>query len=152
MTNAQPKQDELLNTQVELEEQKEKNAQLASRLAELESASIDNDPTAALAGLLKNLTATAAPKEIKRHAPQGPYILTDARKKEIEGLLEQFKDKGLEYKFEGGSVSFRKKIRVKTYDKETESWVKEDAWKAESVHTSSLNQVIVRVARLLVLI
>jgi hypothetical protein len=153
MANPQNKPDPLLEAQLEAEQLREEKAQLAARLADLEGRDIDSDPRQALTDLIKSITgAVPAKKGDNVRKVHEPYVLTEARKAEIEKLLEQFKDKGLEYKFGDQSLTLRKKIKVRRWDEEAKAHVIEEAYKSESVHCSSLDRIIVRVARLLVLI
>lgn len=76
------------------------------------------------------------------HTP--PYVLTDERKAQVEALFAKYNGRGIEYTFDkSGSITFRKRGKVRTYDPDTETWTREEIWKfSESIHCSSSDSAI----------
>ncbi len=105
----------------------------------------------------KGNTAVVDPGPLKRRADgftAKAYVLTDERKAQVVAIFDKYEGKGVEYKFDdkSGSVTFRKKVKVRIFDKENEVWTREDAWKSESVHCSSSDHTINKLVRFLLLV
>lgn len=86
----------------------------------------------------------AALKSRAQFTPDKPYVLTDERKSQVMAIFEKYKGRGIEYTFDkSGSVTFRKRGKIRTYDQDTETWVREEIWKfAESINCSSADSAI----------
>lgn len=111
----------------------------------------------ALAGVINRSNQPIDPgarKSIKSQLYGKPYTLTAERKAQIEAIFKQYEGKGVEYNFDdkSGSVTFRKTVKVRVYDKENEVWTRENAWKSESVHCSSSDSTINKLIRFLLLV
>lgn len=154
--------DNALNTQELLDE----IAQLKREKAELVKTQVDAEPDDAMA-YLKAIAGAVAGGQGKplphgtpvraKTLPEGygkPWVLTDERREEVAAIFDKYAGKGLEYKIDGnsGSVTFRKKIKIRVYDKETETWTREEAWKSESVHLSSSDATINKLIKFMLLV
>lgn len=143
-------------------------AQLRAEKAELVKTQFDAEPDDAMSYLKAIAGAVAgragAPAGVAhgtparaKNLPEGygkPYVLTDERREQVASIFEKYAGKGLEYKIDdaSGSVSFRKKIKIRVYDAETETWVREEAWKSESVHLSSSDVTINKLIKFMLLV
>lgn len=144
-----------VNTQELLDE----IAQLKREKADLMKTQVDAEPADALA-YLKVIAAGMSPVSSTpgvKKVPQGygqPYTLTEQRKEQIIEIFKKFEGKGVEFKFNDvdGSVTFRKKIKVRVYDQENEMWTREEAWKAETVHCSSSDNTIGKLVKFILLV
>lgn len=148
--------------------------QLEREKAELVKTQIDSEPDDAMAYLkaqnaemMKALASVVArgngqpvdPGALKsrKNLPSGygaPYVLTPDRKAQVQAIFAKFEGKGIEHKFDdaSGSVTFRKKVKIRVYDKDNEVWVREEAWKSESVHCSSSDTTISKLIKFLLLV
>lgn len=70
------------------------------------------------------------------------YVFTDERKAQIEDILRQYMDKGIEWKWndDAPTVTFSRKIKVRRWDKEVEAWTYDTARKLESLHASTADR------------
>lgn len=148
--------------------------QLEREKAALVKTQIDSEPDDAMAYLkaqnaemMKALASVVArgngqpvdPGALKsrKNLPAGygaPYTLTPDRKAQVQAIFAKHEGKGIEHKFDdaSGSVTFRKKIKIRVYDKENEVWTREEAWKSESVHCSSSDTTINKLIKFLLLV
>lgn len=113
----------------------------------------------ALAGVIKNGNQVTDPGALKsrKGLPENygkAYKLTDERKAQVSAIFARYEGKGIEYKYDdkSGAVTFRRKVKVRVYDKENEVWTREEAWKSESVHCSSSDSTINKLIRFLLLV
>lgn len=151
----------------------EEIAELKREKAELASTQIDSPPDEAMDWLKaqnmelmkalgniatrSNQAVDPGPLKSRKNLPAGygkPFVLTQERKDEISDIFATYEGKGIEYKFDdkSGSITFRRKVKVRVYDKENEVWTREDAWKSESVNCSSSNATINKLIRFLLLV
>lgn len=142
-------------------------AELERDKADLVRTQVDAEPTDAMAYLMKqnaemmkalgNVVASHKPPPDKLKSRSSataspPYVLTDERKEQVAAIFANYAGK-VEYSFDkSGSVTFRKKIKVRVYDNETEQWTREDSWKSESVHCSSADSTINKLVKFMVLV
>lgn len=142
-------------------------AQLRAEKAELVATQVDAEPEDAMSYLkaIAGAVAGRAGAPLAQHGtparsknlPEGygkPYVLTDERREQVAAIFDKYSGKGLEYKIDevSGSVSFRKKVKIRVYDAETETWVREEAWKSESVHLSSSDTTINKLIKFMLLV
>ncbi|MDE2233468.1 MAG: hypothetical protein KGJ90_05155 [Patescibacteria group bacterium] len=125
------------------------NEQLRQQLALLQEEKREAQPNdvslavvlAQQAEIMKNIAGNTVPKVNFKQTLNQPYVLSAERKQEIEDILAQYAEKGIVYKWDkdSPSVTFRRKIDYRYYDKEAEGYVRDKRFVYESFHASVPN-------------
>ncbi len=128
-------------------------AELKRERAELQATQVDAQPDVALEYLktIANSMGQRMGDTRPKRAINVPFTMTPEREEQIKKIAAKYENKGLQYAFTGNHVTFRKTIKVKSYDKDLEQWIKEDAIKSECITCSADDATINKVIKFMLL-